>query len=134
MAATRKRTGRAKIAPKAKARAKAKPRAKASAKTEPQDTARLQFIDLDEAPQYYANHVEVSHNAHEFEMIFGRAQSRLTPKESEEVRATGIFKVEASVRVIIPPSLLQDFMNVLDTQRDKYQENVGPLPGVKPKE
>ena len=134
MAATRTRSAKAKTAAKAKANARVEAGAKKAAKSQPEDTARLNFVEVDEAPQFYTNHVEVSHNMHEFEMIFGRAPSRITPEEREAVRATGRINVEALVRIIIPPSLLQDFINVLGTQKDKYQENVGPLPGVKPKE
>ena len=112
-----------------------KAQAKRGAKTKAgPKSPQVVIVGADEAPQFYANHVEISHNIHEFEMIFGRLPSRLTTEEREDVQATGSLEIETLLRIIIPPSLLQDLMNVLSTQRDKFKENVGPLPGVEPKE
>ena len=99
---------------------KAKKSARAKAVNEARPTIVL--VDAEDAPQYYANHIEVSHNIHEFEMLFARLPAKVNAEQIQNIKNTGKIEVETSVRIIIPPSLMTDVIKVLQTQNEKYQE------------
>jgi len=63
---------------------------------------------IDESPAYYANHVEIGHSPHEFEMIFARLPAKLSEEKMLELKASGRLETEALARIIIPPSLMLD--------------------------
>ena len=80
------------------------------------------LVDAEDAPQYYVNHIEVSHNIHEFEMLFARLPAKVDAEQIQNIKNTGNIEVETLVRIIIPPSLMTDIVKVLQTQNEKYQE------------
>lgn len=83
--------------------------------------AAIVLVDLEDAPQYYSNHLEISHNIHEFEMVFAKIPTKVSPDRQEIIKETGKIELEAMVRIIIPPTLMPDIIRVLTTQQEKYQ-------------
>jgi hypothetical protein len=104
--------------------------AKAATKTSPAKTrpsAHIVITGIDDSPVYYANHIEVAQSPHEFEMVFARLPAKVSEEKMLELTTSGRLETEALVRVLIPPSLMLDMLRVLNIQKDKYQEKVGPL-------
>lgn len=101
-------------------------KAKTSKRAEAADeaTATIVLLDVKDAPQYYVNHIEVSHNIHEFEMLFARIPAKVDFEQIQNFKKSQRIEVETSVRVIIPPSLMADLIRVLKSQNEKYQEVV----------
>lgn len=113
----------AKMADSVKKRAR-KARTSKRAKAADEATATIVLLDVKDAPQYYVNHIEVSHNIHEFEMLFARLPAKVDFEQIQNFKKSQIIEVETSVRVIIPPSLMADLIRVLKSQNEKYQEVV----------
>ena len=82
---------------------------------------------VDNSPEYYANHVEVSHSPHEFELVFARLNARLSEEKRSVLSTSGRLETDTLFRLVIPPSLLIDMLYVLNTQKEKYEKNFGPL-------
>ena len=101
-----------------------KARTSKRAKAADEATATIVLLDVKDAPQYYVNHIEVSHNIHEFEMLFARLPAKVDFEQIQNFKKSQIIEVETSVRVIIPPSLMADLIRVLKSQNEKYQEVV----------
>jgi len=74
----------------------------------------------DGIPEYYVNHVEVSHSIHEYEMIFGRIHGRLSEDQRKFIQEKRKFPAESLVRISLPPTLIDDLIKVLQIQKEKY--------------
>lgn len=81
----------------------------------------------EDAPQYYCNHVEVSHNPHEFEIVCARVPTKISPENIDLVKKEGRIEVEALACVIIPPTLIPDIIRVFVAQKEKYESMYSEL-------
>jgi hypothetical protein len=79
------------------------------------------FTDIEDAPGFYVNHIEVAHNLHEIELLFGRLPAKIEPERAREINAVRRIEIELLVKIIIPPTLLDDFIRVLQVQREKFK-------------
>lgn len=102
-------------------RATRKPVAKAPSK------AHIVLTGVDDSPQYYANHIEVAHSVHEFELVFARLPAKVSDEKMQELVTSGRLETDVLLRVVIPTSLMIDMIRVLGVQKDRYEATVGPL-------
>jgi Protein of unknown function (DUF3467) len=98
---------------------------KQGAKARPK--AHIVITSIDDSPIYYANHIEVAHSPHEFELVFARLPAKISEEKMIELQTNGRLETEALARVVIPTSLMLDMIRVLDVQKGKYEEQIGPL-------
>jgi L-lactate utilization protein LutC len=103
-----------------------KPAAKAGA-----PKPRVVITAVDESPAYYANHLEMAHGPHEFEIVFARLPAKISEDKLAELNESGRLETEALARVIIPTSLMLEMINVFNIQKDKYEAKFGPLRKLK---
>ena len=92
--------------------------------------ASIAISGLEGAPAHYSNHVEVYYNEHEFELVFARVPTKIEPESMAELKNTGILYLEPLVRVIIPPSLAFNLMNVFKDRIDTFEASIRPLLGT----
>ena len=95
------------------------------------EKTRIAFSGADDAPEYYTNHVEVSHGVHEYEILFGKIPTRLTEVTKQEAKKSGVLYAEALVKLFIPPSLMDDLIKVLKIQQGKHDETVALVKAAK---
>lgn len=75
----------------------------------------------------YANHAEVGHSRHEFFVLFAKIPSKIPRSRLEIVKASGELHFDASVQLVIPPSLIGGLIKALSDQRAKYEKEFGPI-------
>ena len=79
------------------------------------------LLGVDDTQEYYANHVEVGHSIHEFQLTCARIPGRLSEEHKKFVRDNRKLPAEALLRVSIPPTLIDDLIKVLVIQKEKFK-------------
>lgn len=81
----------------------------------------------DDTPTYYANHIEISHGAHDFTLSASRLPTKLSPQKLELAKANGTLRIDAMVQVVVPTSLVKGLLDALQRQAAAYEKTFGPL-------
>jgi Protein of unknown function (DUF3467) len=87
---------------------------------------RVVIDPSEEAAVYYANYAEVGFGQHEFVVSFARVPAKLNLEQIEEAKG-GTLRVEPSVQITIPPTLLPGLIRALSTMKDAYEKAWGVI-------
>jgi hypothetical protein len=107
-----------------------------SAKTKKEPTqeeiaVKVRVEPTDATPVFYVNYAEVSHNVNEFSVLCTRIPTKPDQATMDLVREKGIYSVEATASLIVPPTLMRGLIRAMQAQVDKYQEKFGRIVGEK---
>jgi len=87
----------------------------------------ISFENVEDAPLFYVNYVEVSHSRHDFVAFCTQAPTKLSPEEREEVLRTKLLRQEPLVRLVLPPTIIPGLIRALQIQREKYEDSFGKI-------
>jgi hypothetical protein len=90
-------------------------------------------VDVTEStPIVYINFAEVAHSRHEFSIICARTPTKPDFTVIELAKTSGVYPIEASTVLIVPPSLMRGMIRAMQTQMDKYEQSFGKISGEEP--
>jgi Protein of unknown function (DUF3467) len=99
--------------------------AKTKASDEPVIKAVRVLLEPSREP-VYANFAEVSAAQHEFQISFALTPSRPTAETIEQAK-TGEMRLETTVQVLLPPTIIPGLIKALTTTKEQYEAMVGPI-------
>ncbi|PZO50454.1 MAG: hypothetical protein DCF16_12950 [Alphaproteobacteria bacterium] len=106
-------------------------RAKASKGVEqpPNTLAVRPALDISDATFVtYMNYAEVVQSMNEFTIVCGRLPTKLSATQRDEiVEAGGALRVEASVQLLLPATVIPGLIRALSAQKDAYETEYGPI-------
>lgn len=91
-------------------------------------TVKASVLVSEATPAYYVNNMEVSHTAHDFTLICSKLPTKLSAAELERVSKSGELPIEASVQITCATTLIPALMRALNTQKEMYEKQFGPIP------
>jgi hypothetical protein len=92
-------------------------------------------VDVTEATAViYINFAEVAHNVHEFSIICARTPTKPDATALELAKKSGVYPIEASTMLIVPPSLMKGLVRAMQLQIEKYETSFGQIIGDPPHE
>jgi hypothetical protein len=80
-----------------------------------------------DAPNFYVNHMEVSHTAHDFSLAMVQMPAKLSAEQSSAASASGNVHFVPALYVTFPATLMPGLLTALSTQRAAYEKDVGPI-------
>src|SRR6266404_5719689 len=91
---------------------------------------RVILNDSDDISTYYVNFVEVSAGMHDFALTLAKLPGRLSPEKASEVTASGVLRVEPTLQIVFPPTLVPGLINALTLQKAMFEKQHGPIADV----
>lgn len=80
-----------------------------------------------DTPAYYINYASVSHSQYDFLLSVLRTPSQLTHEQTELAKKGNPVLVEPILQLIIPPRLIDGLIKALNIQKEKYEQEHGPI-------
>jgi hypothetical protein len=80
-----------------------------------------------DTPSYYINYATVSHSEYDFMVSVLRIPTQLTPEQTELVRKGSAVPMEPILQPIVPPKLVDGLIKALSIQKEKYEQEHGPI-------
>jgi hypothetical protein len=80
-----------------------------------------------DTPFYYINYASVSHSEYDFSISVLRTPAQLTPEQTELANKGDAVPVEPILQLIVPPRLIDGLIKALNIQKEKYEEEYGPI-------
>lgn len=108
----------------AKKRKDTKPIRKPSPKSLP---IKIQVDPKTDTPSYYVNYIAVTHSEYDFMVMALRIPSHLTPEQTELAKKSSAVSVEPILQLIVPPRLIDGLIRALTIQKEKYEQEHGPI-------
>jgi len=85
-------------------------------------TARVELDVRPDTPSYYVNYMAVGHTDHDFTISAARIPAFLTPERKAHAQKKGIIFQEATLQLVIPPTIIKGLIKALTTQMDTYEK------------
>lgn len=95
---------------------------------------RVAYEPTLDTPTYYSNHFEVGHTRHEFIMLAGRVQGKLTEAMRRELEESGQLSLEPELQILLAPTLMPGLIRALTDQLRKWEEKFGAVPTTQEKQ
>lgn len=95
---------------------------KVATKPVQQVVIRPVFEPTDETPTYYANHFEVGQTSHEFFILSGRIQGKLSDAVRRGIDKDGTLVLEPELQIIVAPTLVQGLIHALTAQLERWNQ------------
>ena len=80
-----------------------------------------------DTPSYYVNYAAVSYSEYDFMVTVLRVPTQLTPQQTELAKKGGAVPVEPILQLIVPPKLVDGLITALSIQKEKYEQEHGPI-------
>ena len=80
-----------------------------------------------DTPSYYVNYAAVSYTEYDFMVTVLRFPLQLTPEQTELAKKGGAVPVEPILQLIVPPKLVDGLITALSIQKEKYEQEHGPI-------
>lgn len=88
-------------------------------------------VDMPEGSEpYYANHVEVGHTKFDFFLLCSRLPTKPSSAVIQSAVASGELHIPATVQVTFPASLIAGLIRALETQKQAFEKDAGPIPDL----
>ena len=84
-------------------------------------------VDATEGESLYVNHAEIMHGRHEIIVIWAQVLSKISQAQLEVVQSTGELRVQPSVQLIFPPTLLPPLIRALIAEKENYEKEHGKI-------
>jgi len=88
---------------------------------------RVVVDPTDDTPSYYVNYAEAAMAVHELALSFLRVPTKMGVARSEEIKTSGLIRMEPAVQVVFAPTLLPGLIRALTTIKGKYEEKFGQI-------
>jgi hypothetical protein len=76
---------------------------------------------------FYINYAEVGHSPHEFYILGGKLPIKPSRAEIEAAAETKELQIDATVQLMLPPTMISGLIRALTEQRAKYEKMIGPI-------
>lgn len=80
-----------------------------------------------DTPAYYINYAAVSHSQYDFLLSVLRTPAQLTHEQTELAKKGSAVLVEPILQLNIPPRLIDGLIKALNIQKEKYEQEHGPI-------
>ena len=80
-----------------------------------------------DTPSYYVNYAAVSHSEYDFMVTVLRIPAQLTPEQTDLAKKGNAVPVEPILQLIVPPRLVDGLIKALSNQKEKYEQEHGPI-------
>lgn len=80
-----------------------------------------------DTPSYYINYAAVAHSQYEFLLSVLRIPDKLSPEQTQLAKKGGAVPIEPILQLIIPPRLIDGLIKALNIQKEKYEQENGPI-------
>lgn len=107
--------------------AEKKPGKKAKSEPLSRIAIKIQPDPKPDTPSYYINYAAVSHSEYDFMVSVLRIPTHLTPEQTELAKKGSTVPVEPILQLIIPPRLVEGLIKALSIQKEKYEQEHGPI-------
>jgi hypothetical protein len=87
----------------------------------------IQLDPKPDTPSYYINYAAVSHSEYDFMVTVLRVPTKLTPEQTELAKKGSAVPVEPILQLIVPPRLVDGLITALSIQKEKYEQEHGPI-------
>lgn len=105
------------------------PRAKNhNVEEKPQELAlRIVFVPAEDGPTYYVNHLEISHNQHNFCVYVAEIPTKFPEYTLETAKKTGQVNLTPMFCLTMPPTIIPGLIRALETQKGLYENRFGKI-------
>jgi len=80
-----------------------------------------------DTPSYYVNYAAVSHSDYDFIVSVLRVPAPLTPEQTALAKKGRAVLIEPILQLIVPPRLVDGLITALNVQKEKYEQEHGPI-------
>ena len=108
----------------------AEKRASKKAESEPLPnrlSVKIQPDPKPDTPSYYVNYAAVAHTEYDFLVSVLRIPVQLTPEQTELAKKGNPVPIEPILQLIVPPRLVDGLITALSIQKEKYEQEHGPI-------
>ena len=92
----------------------------------------IKFVGLEESPLIFANHILVQHTEHEFIISFGQIQPPvILDPTADEISKVKFVESKIAVRIVLPPTRVDEFLQILGQNYSNFLGQVGALESVR---
>jgi hypothetical protein len=98
---------------------------KAPAATGTSVTVKLSVQPGEGTETYYVNHAEVGGTQHDFTIMFAQIPAKPSRTVLADASKSGELRIDASVQVTFPTSLISGLIRALTTQKEMYNKRFG---------
>jgi len=90
-------------------------------------SVKIQVDPKPDTPSYYVNYIAVSHSEYDFTVMALRVPTQLTREQTELAKKGSAVPVEPILQLIVPPRLIDGVIRALSIQKEKYEQEHGPI-------
>lgn len=88
----------------------------------------IKWEGVEESPLIFANSLLVQHTDHEFIITFAQIHPPITlGLQEEEIAKIESVSARAAVRIVLPPTRLQELIRILNENYQKYLDRISAL-------
>lgn len=77
----------------------------------------------------YVNFAEIAHSQHEFSILCVRVPTKPNAAAIGEAKKTGALELNATLQLLLPPTIIPGLIRALGIQKDAYEARFGPITG-----